>query len=203
MWIFSLVFAKIADWTIKKKLLTTTHVRKIANTTCKIKTIKLGFLFSTKLMYLFRYYSSWFTSYLFNNRFLHRMRLYHDNGSVNNGRRLPRYFLLFSHHWPWFDLFEKRTLLKKQWATFRSLCFSILSRFKILLKHFISWWHLLAPLALLIDLTDWCINLTVHHFDWFLELSWKTNVCFLLNFAWFIASVVAKSIADKFRIILK
>jgi len=33
MWLFSLVFARAADWTIRRKLLSTTTVRKIANTT--------------------------------------------------------------------------------------------------------------------------------------------------------------------------
>lgn len=37
MWLFSLVFARAADWTIRRKLLSTTTVRKIANTTCKMK----------------------------------------------------------------------------------------------------------------------------------------------------------------------
>jgi len=33
MWIFSLIFARVADWIIQKKMLSTTAVRKIANTT--------------------------------------------------------------------------------------------------------------------------------------------------------------------------
>ena len=94
MWLFSLVFARAADWTIRRKLLSTTTVRKIANTTCKMKPHFYWYIETKdptcKLTDLWGRCSARPAGHLLDGRLLHRLRFCFDHGAPDSGRRVPR-----------------------------------------------------------------------------------------------------------------